>query len=75
MDITKNLPTKLKVEDPNGRLFTQEISYDWVPTCCPKCLTVGHKCQNMEGVAGRPVARPRKRRMEWKTRTDGGKVV
>ncbi|KAH0778089.1 hypothetical protein KY290_009500 [Solanum tuberosum] len=31
----------------------------------------GHKCQNMEGVAGRPVARPRKRRMEWKTRTDG----
>ncbi|KAH0696782.1 hypothetical protein KY290_015929 [Solanum tuberosum] len=27
------------------------------------------------GVAGRPTTRPRKRRMEWKTRAEGGKVV
>ncbi|KAH0717608.1 hypothetical protein KY285_013639 [Solanum tuberosum] len=32
MEITKTLPIELKVEDPNGRLFTQEISYEWVPT-------------------------------------------
>ncbi|KAH0769696.1 hypothetical protein KY290_013677 [Solanum tuberosum] len=39
------LPADIKVEDPNGREFTQNVVYEWVPVYCPKCMIIGHKCQ------------------------------
>lgn len=45
MDISQNLPSAIKVEDPNGREFTQKVIYEWVPAYCPSCLIIGHKCQ------------------------------
>ncbi|KAK6786055.1 hypothetical protein RDI58_014580 [Solanum bulbocastanum] len=44
MDISQNLPTDIKVEDPNGREFNQKVVYECVPAYCPKCLIIGHKC-------------------------------
>ncbi|KAK4736663.1 hypothetical protein R3W88_000360 [Solanum pinnatisectum] len=44
MDISQKLPVDIKVEDPNGREFTQKVIYEWVPVYCPKCLIIGHKC-------------------------------
>ncbi|XP_019260681.1 PREDICTED: uncharacterized protein LOC109238650 [Nicotiana attenuata] len=32
MDVTKELPGSIKVTDPNGREFIQEIAYDWSGT-------------------------------------------
>lgn len=43
MDVTKELPKSVKVTDPNGREFMQEIDYDWVPELCTKCMQVGHQ--------------------------------
>nr|XP_009591529.1 uncharacterized protein LOC104088537 [Nicotiana tomentosiformis] len=45
MDVTKELPRSIKVTDPNGREFIQEIAYDWVPEFYTKCMQVGHKCR------------------------------
>lgn len=29
MDVVRELPRKLKVEDPNGRVFEQVVQYEW----------------------------------------------
>lgn len=47
MDVARDLPMKLKVEDPNGRVFEQIVQYEWVPEYCTKCMQVGHKCQDI----------------------------
>lgn len=44
LDITKELVTTVKVEDPTGRIFNQKVIYEWIPTYYPKCPQVGHKC-------------------------------
>ncbi|KAH0696290.1 hypothetical protein KY290_013643 [Solanum tuberosum] len=36
MDVARELPKKLKVEDPNWRGFEQEVKYEWIPEYCPK---------------------------------------
>ncbi|XP_070026452.1 uncharacterized protein [Nicotiana sylvestris] len=38
MDVSRELPAMIKVLDPNGRIFEQEVEYDWVPAYCPHCL-------------------------------------
>ncbi|MCD7453024.1 hypothetical protein HAX54_019281 [Datura stramonium] len=40
MDITKTQSIEIKVEDPKGRVFIQEIAYEWTPTYCPSCLII-----------------------------------
>ncbi|XP_070035121.1 uncharacterized protein [Nicotiana tomentosiformis] len=42
MDITKPLPRRVKMLDLMGKTIEQEISYDWEPTYCNKCLKIGH---------------------------------
>lgn len=48
MDVTRELPVRIKVLDPNRRIFEQEMEYDWVPAYCPQCLQVGHICKAMQ---------------------------
>ncbi|KAK4709754.1 hypothetical protein R3W88_004267 [Solanum pinnatisectum] len=31
MDVARELPKKLKMEDPNGRVFEQAVQYEWIP--------------------------------------------
>ncbi|XP_049399751.1 uncharacterized protein LOC125863797 [Solanum stenotomum] len=38
MDVARELPKKLKVEDPNGRMFEQVVQYEWVPEYCVECM-------------------------------------
>lgn len=45
MDITMPLPTKLKIMDPNGSIFDQNIDYEWWPKYCPTCCQIGHICK------------------------------
>ncbi|KAM3218971.1 hypothetical protein P3L10_023502 [Capsicum annuum] len=45
IDTTMSLPTKLKVMDPNGYIFDQNINYEWWPKYCPTCCQIGHVCK------------------------------
>ncbi|KAK4733577.1 hypothetical protein R3W88_007838 [Solanum pinnatisectum] len=49
MNVARDLPKKLKVEDPNGRAFEQEVQYEWIPEYCYKCMQVVHKCGMKKG--------------------------
>ncbi|KAH0653160.1 hypothetical protein KY290_031447 [Solanum tuberosum] len=57
MNVARELPKKLKVEDPNGRVFEHVIQYKWIPEYCTKCMQVGHQCIRKEGI--KPKAAPR----------------
>ncbi|KAH0733560.1 hypothetical protein KY289_004748 [Solanum tuberosum] len=66
MGITRTLPTELKVEDPNGRSFTQVVQYEWVPIYCSSCLTIGHTCQHKDDSVTKANPKHGKQIMEWK---------
>ncbi|XP_019225431.1 PREDICTED: uncharacterized protein LOC109207009 [Nicotiana attenuata] len=51
MDISKELPKCIKIQDPSGKEFEQMVEYDWVPQYCRKCLMVGHDCERDQGRA------------------------
>ncbi|KAK6780278.1 hypothetical protein RDI58_022462 [Solanum bulbocastanum] len=38
--------------DPNGRVFTQKVQYDWVPEYCGTCLQLGHLCKQLKPATG-----------------------
>ncbi|KAH0722882.1 hypothetical protein KY290_005538 [Solanum tuberosum] len=44
VNITKPLLDKIVVKDPNGRVFTQQVIYEWKPMFCEVCQVIGHKC-------------------------------
>jgi len=52
------------VEDPNGREFTQNVVYEWVPVYCPKCLIIGHKFHE-KGEEHKQKDKAVKRTTEW----------
>ncbi|XP_070026139.1 uncharacterized protein [Nicotiana sylvestris] len=70
MNVTKEMPTVLKVMDPKGKVFEQSIHYDWVPEYCHTCLQVGHSCRATHTV----IEGKQKSRMEWRRRTEPGKT-
>ncbi|XP_019256569.1 PREDICTED: uncharacterized protein LOC109235000 [Nicotiana attenuata] len=65
MNVAKELPRSIKVTDPNGREFVQEIAYDWVPEFCNKCIQVGHKCRVDEQVGPKLKAKNPNQKQEW----------
>lgn len=65
MNITKSLPTKLKVEYPNSKDFTQVITYEWVPTYCPAYLIIGHTCVSKDDTYMMSKIRYVKQKIEW----------
>ncbi|XP_009597118.1 uncharacterized protein LOC107814015 [Nicotiana tabacum] len=42
MDVTRPLPKSVKVQDPNGGAFKQEVAYEWEPAYCVTYLKIGH---------------------------------
>ncbi|XP_009767593.1 uncharacterized protein [Nicotiana sylvestris] len=64
MGITKPLPTKITVKDPNGRQFDQPVVYDWKPIYCSTCLQLGHNCQTKQAQA--LMNKQQKMKPEWK---------
>ncbi|KAG5583273.1 hypothetical protein H5410_053900 [Solanum commersonii] len=42
VNLTKPLPHDIAVMDPNGRVFTQAVEYDWKSLFYDKCQTIGH---------------------------------
>ena len=60
VNVTKPIPQKITVMDPNGRTFMQDVVMEWKPLYCEKYQKIGHQCQSatMEDL-------PKKRR-PWK---------
>jgi len=46
MDVTKELPKEVQIEDVHGKVFKQQVMYDWTPPFCGKCKMVGHDCSS-----------------------------
>ena len=45
VNVTKPVPEKIAVKDPNGRTFMQDLVMEWKPLYCDKCQRIGHQCQ------------------------------
>lgn len=48
IDVTIPLLERIKVQNPTGKLFEQDVWYDWVPDYCETCLQLGHNCKKHE---------------------------
>ncbi|XP_019253965.1 PREDICTED: uncharacterized protein LOC109232665 [Nicotiana attenuata] len=74
VNITRELPMEIKVMDPNGKTFQQDVRYDWKPEFCQKCLVVGHRCGMEQQQYKQQDKQQGKRReakkvtMEWRTK-------
>ncbi|XP_056697757.1 uncharacterized protein [Spinacia oleracea] len=44
VDITKDLPGSVVLQDPSGNTFKQQVEYDWLPPYCSTGKIVGHVC-------------------------------
>lgn len=44
VDITKELPQEITIQDRSGNKLQQAIKFEWKPEFCPKCQKIGHKC-------------------------------
>nr|XP_016466283.1 PREDICTED: uncharacterized protein LOC107789027 [Nicotiana tabacum]XP_016466284.1 PREDICTED: uncharacterized protein LOC107789027 [Nicotiana tabacum] len=60
MNITKPLPRSVKLQDPKGRLILQEVTYDWEPKYCTKCLKIGHDCAEIKTAQSQRMIQQRK---------------
>ena len=64
LDITKELPLSVRMEDPNGRVFDHKVIYECTLAYCPRCLQVGHKCT--PNVQTKPIVwKDKSRAQEW----------
>ena len=46
VNVTKPVPEKIAVKDPNARTFMQDVVIEWKPLYCEKCQRIGHQCQD-----------------------------
>ncbi|XP_060186605.1 uncharacterized protein LOC132616012 [Lycium barbarum] len=72
MDITTPLPNIVRVMDPSGTTFDQQISYEWKPQYCPTCYQIGHVCppkQNMQAPTKQVAQGPAKTKQNPPTKT------
>ncbi|XP_019224956.1 PREDICTED: uncharacterized protein LOC109206577 [Nicotiana attenuata] len=76
MDITKPLPRSVKLQDPKGRIIQQEVTYDWEPKYCTKCLKIGHDCAEIKTAQPQRMIQQRKvtkgKQVWLRTDRDGG---
>ena len=62
VNVTKAIPQKIAVVDPNGKTFMQEVMLEWRPQYCDRCQKSGHLFQ----VESEPKEEMPKRRRPWK---------
>ena len=62
VNVTKAIPQKIAVVDPNGKTFLQDVVLEWRPQYCDQCQKLGHVCQ-VEAVSKEEAT---KKRRPWK---------
>nr|XP_016449430.1 PREDICTED: uncharacterized protein LOC107774419 [Nicotiana tabacum] len=48
VNVTKAMPTEIMVMDPRGRVFQQDLVYEWKPVYCDKCQEKTQHCLPVE---------------------------
>lgn len=48
--------------DSRGRKFQQQLVYEWKPSYCDKCQTIGHTCTTQQGPRMQQNEQPNRRR-------------
>lgn len=71
IDITRPLPRMVKVLDPSGREFEQEIVYDWELEYYNSCLQIGHSYKPIR----EPIREQRQARQTFQGRQHNTKQV
>ncbi|XP_021854596.1 uncharacterized protein [Spinacia oleracea] len=63
VDVTKELPKNVAIQDHLGKTILQKVVYEWLPLFCSKCQTVGHVCGKTQGNTTRfqPAGQPQKK--------------
>ncbi|KAG5599915.1 hypothetical protein H5410_031285 [Solanum commersonii] len=44
VDVTRQLPKVIKMQDTKGRVIEQKVWYEWKPIFCQKCPQMGYSC-------------------------------
>ncbi|XP_042486025.1 uncharacterized protein LOC122066273 [Macadamia integrifolia] len=69
VNASEQLPSTVAIKDEEGRIFKQEIMYDWKLTKCSACKVFGH---SLEQYGETPVAKHnRKTKPVWRKKDDG----
>ncbi|XP_010667082.1 uncharacterized protein LOC104884178 [Beta vulgaris subsp. vulgaris] len=58
VDVTKDLPKSVSIEDGSGRVIEQTIHFEWAPCCCLKCGTIVHDYSKKKVVQGKEGPKP-----------------
>ncbi|XP_056698674.1 uncharacterized protein [Spinacia oleracea] len=53
VDVTKELPKEVLIQDHLGVTIKQKVEYDWLPPFCKDCNAVGHDCRVKKNVGVR----------------------
>ncbi|KAA8525397.1 hypothetical protein F0562_007252 [Nyssa sinensis] len=48
INLGKELPDKVMIQDYEGNVFWQKVDYEWIPNTCTKCHRYDHKESNCE---------------------------
>lgn len=72
MGVTKPLPNSVKARYPMGKIFDQQVVYDWKLEYCPTCLLIGHSCQNppQKKTSNMAQEMPTKQKTVWQKREE-----
>ncbi|XP_070005203.1 uncharacterized protein [Nicotiana sylvestris] len=54
VNITKPLPTEVKIQDSSGKMYHQAVRFEWQLEFCSDCQRLGHVCKRSEEVQGKP---------------------
>ena len=44
VDVTKEIPKTINIEDINGSIIEQKVHFEWEPPYCFNCHAIGHNC-------------------------------
>ncbi|XP_056685900.1 uncharacterized protein [Spinacia oleracea] len=53
VDVTKDLPKEVLIQDHSRVTIKQKVEYDWLPPFCKACNSVGHDCSVKKSVGAR----------------------
>ncbi|XP_048493463.1 uncharacterized protein LOC125494010 [Beta vulgaris subsp. vulgaris] len=58
VDVTKDLTKSVSIEDGSGRVIEQKVHFEWAPSYCLKCNTIGHDCLKKKAASGKEGPKP-----------------
>ena len=63
VDVTKELPKAISIEDMNGAIIEQKVHFELAPPYCSKCHVIGHNCAKKGHQGTKEQVKPRQQRV------------